>query len=91
LLELDEIGRDENFFLLGGHSMFGAQVIAQLRQSFGVEITLRSLFDAPTAAALSAVIDKLVGNLAGHEEASIGLPPAAAIRLDERSAAGQMP
>jgi amino acid adenylation domain-containing protein len=91
LLELDEIGRDENFFLLGGHSMFGAQVIAQLRQFFGVEITLRSLFDAPTTAALSAVIDKLVANLAGHEEASVGLRPAAAIRLDERSVAGQMP
>jgi amino acid adenylation domain-containing protein len=59
LLKLDAIGRNDNFFLLGGHSLLGAQMIAQLREIFGVEISLRSLFDAPTVAALSAELDRL--------------------------------
>src|SRR5579884_444650 len=59
LLKLDAIGRHDNFFLLGGHSLLGAQMIAQLRGIFGVEISLRSLFDAPTVAALSAELDRL--------------------------------
>jgi amino acid adenylation domain-containing protein len=59
LLHLDEIDVDDNFFMLGGHSLLGAQLIARLRQSFGVDIALRSLFEAPTVAALSAEVERL--------------------------------
>jgi len=62
LLNLDEIGLDDNFFLLGGHSLLGAQLIARLRDAFGVEIALRSLFEAPTVAALSAEVERLTEN-----------------------------
>ena len=55
----EEISRDDNFFLLGRHSLMGAQLISRLREAFGVEITLRSLFDAPTVAGLSAEIERL--------------------------------
>jgi len=62
LLNLEEIGLDDNFFMLGGHSLLGAQLIARLRDAFGVDIALRSLFEAPTVAALSAELDRLAGN-----------------------------
>jgi amino acid adenylation domain-containing protein len=48
LLDVAEIGLDENFFLLGGHSMLGAQLIVRLENLFDVELSLRYLFDHPT-------------------------------------------
>jgi amino acid adenylation domain-containing protein len=48
LLSVEQIGLDENFFLLGGHSMLGAQLIVRLEDLFGTEISLRYLFDHPT-------------------------------------------
>jgi acyl carrier protein len=62
LLDLEEIGLDDNFFMLGGHSLLGAQLIARLRDAFGVEISLRTLFEGPTVATLSAEVERLAGN-----------------------------
>jgi amino acid adenylation domain-containing protein len=58
LLGIDHVGVNDNFFLLGGHSLLGAQLIAEVRDAFGVQLTLRSIFDSPTAAALSGEIEK---------------------------------
>jgi acyl carrier protein len=52
---------DDNFFMLGGHSLLGAQLIARLRKDFGVQIGLRSLFAAPTIAELSREVERLTG------------------------------
>jgi amino acid adenylation domain-containing protein len=60
LLELDQVGVYDNFFFLGGHSLLGTQLIAQIRSGFGVEIALRKLFDTPTIAGLSAEIEQLI-------------------------------
>jgi amino acid adenylation domain-containing protein len=53
LLEVDRIDISENFFLLGGHSMLGAQLIVRLEDLYGVEISLRFLFDHPTPAEIA--------------------------------------
>jgi amino acid adenylation domain-containing protein len=60
LLEIDlsEIGMDQNFFLLGGHSMLAAQMIVRLENMFGAEISLRYLFDNPTLAAIAAEAER---------------------------------
>jgi len=60
LLRLEKVGANENFFLLGGNSLLGAQVIARVRDTFGIELTLLSLFDHPTVSGLSAEIERLL-------------------------------
>jgi amino acid adenylation domain-containing protein len=57
LLDVDHVGLDQNFFLLGGHSMLGAQLIVRLDGLFDVELSLRFLFDHPTLAELAAEVD----------------------------------
>ena len=54
-----DIGVDDDFFLLGGHSLLGTQVIVKARAAFGVELTLLHLFEARTVAALGARIEEL--------------------------------
>ncbi|HVW46009.1 MAG TPA: phosphopantetheine-binding protein [Solirubrobacterales bacterium] len=60
LLEVPEVAMDQNFFLLGGHSMLGAQLIVRLEDMFGVEVSLRYLFDHPTPAELAAEVERQV-------------------------------
>jgi amino acid adenylation domain-containing protein len=60
LLKLEHVDVEENFFSLGGHSLLGAQVVARLRDTFGIEMPLRIVFEAPTVAELSAEIERLL-------------------------------
>jgi acyl-CoA synthetase (AMP-forming)/AMP-acid ligase II len=60
LLKLEQVGVDDNFFLLGGHSLLGTQVIAEVSQIFGVHIFLHTLFEAPTIRLLSAEVERLI-------------------------------
>jgi amino acid adenylation domain-containing protein len=60
LLGLEEVGCDENFFLLGGHSLLGMQLITKIQTKFRVELSLLTLFGRPTIRALASEIERLV-------------------------------
>jgi amino acid adenylation domain-containing protein len=54
------VGIDDNFFLLGGHSLLGTQVVLRAGDAFGVDLTLRHLFLAPTIRQLALLIEEMV-------------------------------
>jgi amino acid adenylation domain-containing protein len=55
LLEVERVGRSDDFFLLGGHSIAAIRLLSRLRSEFGWELSLRAVFEHPTVAALVAL------------------------------------
>lgn len=58
LLKLPEINVSDDFFDLGGHSLLAGRAMARIAQAFGVTLPLRTIFEAPTIAALARRIDE---------------------------------
>jgi acyl carrier protein len=60
LLGMERVSVEDNFFLLGGRSLLGTQLIASISDNFGVEVPLRTLFELPTIRAQAAEIERLL-------------------------------
>ena len=58
VLGMERVGADDNFFLLGFHSLLATQVATRVHESFGIQLSLRHLFEAKTVARLAAEVDR---------------------------------
>ncbi len=61
ILGLEQVGIHDNFFELGGNSLVGLKVIARLKAELSAEVSVVSLFDGPTVAALAKILDQALG------------------------------
>jgi len=71
LLDIDQIGTDDNFFDLGGHSLLAGRLISRIRDVFQVEIPLTTFLETPTIAALGKVIEQADPDNRGAKDLSI--------------------
>jgi amino acid adenylation domain-containing protein len=78
VLKLDRVGIDDDFFVLGGHSLLVAQVATRARQALGVELPIPEIFRRSTVARLAELVEK------GGAEGLPGLPPVVRVPRDGR-------
>ncbi|WP_405851747.1 amino acid adenylation domain-containing protein [Streptomyces sp. NBC_00090] len=57
ILKLDDVGAHDSFFALGGHSMASMRLLGRIRAEFGVELSIRDVFDALTVAGIAGKLD----------------------------------
>ena len=70
VLDLDEVGVDDNFLELGGHSLLASQIVARVTRSFKLELDLRALFETSTIADMASLVtEHLVSQM---DPASLG-------------------
>ncbi|MBP5974300.1 amino acid adenylation domain-containing protein [Brasilonema sp. CT11] len=62
LLRLEQIGVNDNFFHLGGHSLIATQMLSRVREVFQVELSFHQIFENPTIGSLAQLIAQ------GHKE-----------------------
>ncbi len=68
LLQIDKIGIDDDFFLLGGNSLLALKTVAALKQELNLDVPITKLYQYPT-------ISGLVSFLSGGNKATL-LPSA---------------
>jgi acyl carrier protein len=71
VLRIESVGAFDDFFAVGGHSLLATQVVARVRAAFGVELPLRTMFEAPSLAEMALAIEEQlilqVDSLTGEE------------------------
>jgi amino acid adenylation domain-containing protein len=70
LLGTQRIGRHDNFFHAGGHSLLAMQLVSRVRKRFAVDLVLKNVFERQTLAGLAEMIDVLAWQASARRERS---------------------
>ncbi|HEV7508688.1 MAG TPA: MupA/Atu3671 family FMN-dependent luciferase-like monooxygenase [Thermoanaerobaculia bacterium] len=82
VLGRERVGPHEGFFDLGGHSLLATRLLSRVRDAFGVDLSLRALFELPTPAALARRLDREIRDREGMGAA----PPVPLVPLRQERA-----
>lgn len=69
LLGVDQVGVEDNFFDLGGHSLIAVRLFAKIQQAYGVDYPISVLFEAPTISACADMLRDVVGDQSSSDSA----------------------
>lgn len=75
VLRMEMVGREDNFFQLGGRSLDVTRVMAKVAKEFAVELPLEVMFNDPTPARLARAVAEALARERPASEASPLLPP----------------
>ncbi|MFI2352997.1 amino acid adenylation domain-containing protein [Streptomyces sp. NPDC019443] len=75
LLGVDRVGATDNFFELGGHSLLATQVISRIRDVFGADVSVATMFDQATVRDLADAVEGTARGLV--------VPPVRAVGRDQ--------
>jgi amino acid adenylation domain-containing protein/non-ribosomal peptide synthase protein (TIGR01720 family) len=57
ILNVERVGLDDDFFALGGQSLTAIRLLSRVRETFGAELSIRTVFEEPTVTALARRIE----------------------------------
>ena len=61
LLGVEEVGRNDDFFELGGQSLIAVRLFTRMRKTYSIDLPLATLFEAPTIAQCAAIVAGRLG------------------------------
>ncbi|MEE3956196.1 amino acid adenylation domain-containing protein [Peribacillus frigoritolerans] len=68
VLDMEEVGIENDFFELGGHSLLATKVVSRIRNQFEVDISLREFYNHPTISGLASWLESLNSKKQGNQK-----------------------
>ena len=78
---IEKVGRDDNFFDLGGQSLLAARITSRIIDSFRIELPISAIFENPTVAEFSSVVERQLQSGTKQHTAVIRSRPREAFRV----------